>query len=398
MHDGPSRDLSILAAAVGAMALLALVGAVLAPAGGSQELNGSSFGSGPKGTRAAYLLLQRLGYRVERSFAPISDMAADPGTTLLVVASPALPAADVDCRALARFVRAGGIVLATGSVRDLLPHLTTRPAERIDARQDDATLTARAGTPSDLTAGITSTAVNEEAVAPADTGPYVAILDAGRTPAALTARIGAGRVIWWAGSSPFMNGTIADAGHLDLLLDALGPPGAKRVIWDESSHGHTRSVWSYIGTTPLPAALAQALLLTLVIVSRYGRRWLPVREGASSPRTPPLEFVDAVAGLYHGAGISTGPVETSLARTRRLLATAAGLPLDADDARLAGAAARLGLEPTTVATLLTDSRAAAAGASPPRTALLLVQRLQELGAAAGRARSHPRPGLRADQE
>ena len=61
----------------------------------------------------------------------------------------------------------------------------------------------------------------------------------------------------------------------------------------------------------------------------------PLRAVPNPPRTAPLEFIDTMGGLYERAGAATTAVDVALAHLRRRLSTVAGVPADADDARLA---------------------------------------------------------------
>src|SRR5204863_1076921 len=139
-------------------------------------------------------------------------------------------------------------------------------------------------------------------------------------------------------------------GHVELLVDAIGPPLDRRVLWDEHYHGHRRSAWSYASGTPLPAALAQLGVIGLAAVVTVSFRRRPLRAVPDPPRTAPLEFVDTMGGLYQRAGASATAVSVALAHLRRRLTTVAGVPADADDARLAGAGApHAGLSPEALA-------------------------------------------------
>ena len=109
--------------------------------------------------------------------------------------------------------------------------------------------------------------------------------------------------MWWASSAPLANGAIGRPQHVELLVNTLGPPGARTILWDEFYHGHTRSFWSYLAATPF--------------ASRHRcrpcgdrRRWRSsptpgagVRSARRvvEPRTSPLEFVDTMGGLYERA-------------------------------------------------------------------------------------------------
>ena len=101
---------------------------------------------------------------------------------------------------------------------------------------------------------------------------YVVIYGTDQAPAAVTGRFASGHAIWWAGSAPLANGGIGRPRHVELLVNALGPPGARTILWDEFYHGHTRSFWSYLAGTPVPFAILQLAAIAGVALFTYVRR------------------------------------------------------------------------------------------------------------------------------
>jgi hypothetical protein len=215
--------------------------------------------------------------------------------------------------------------------------------------------------------------------------PYATIYADARGAAVIAARIGRGRVIYWASALPATNAAIDEPGHVELLVNAIGPPLDRRVLWDEHYHGHRRSAWSYASGTPLPAALAQLGLIGLAAVLTVSVRRRPLRAVPDPPRTAPLEFVETMGGLYERAGAATTAVSVALAHLRRRLTAASALPADADDATLArAAAARTGMTSEALAALLTRAREAARGPLAASAAVPIVRALQEAGQAVER--------------
>jgi hypothetical protein len=198
----------------------------------------------------------------------------------------------------------------------------------------------------------------------------------------LIARIGRGHAIWWAGSTPVLNGDVAHPGHLELLLNVLGPEGARVVLWDEYYHGHGRGFVSYLAATPLPAAMAQTALMAFLAVFTFSRRRGPIHAFVEEPRASSMEFVEAMGALYAKARAAAGAVETGRARLRRLLIGATQMPSSAGDDQLAKAAAvRYAIDEQDLRELLASSAAAAETATlAPARALALSRRLQEIAA------------------
>ena len=95
---------------IGSGALLvgiALLGFILSPSSARQSLGyPSSYATGAGGAKAAYALLDELGYRAERWTSPPSELPKHPRGTVLVLAEPLVPPT-ADERSLVRaFVQA----------------------------------------------------------------------------------------------------------------------------------------------------------------------------------------------------------------------------------------------------------------------------------------------------
>jgi hypothetical protein len=373
-----ASDLTILFAAAAGTVLLTAASFLAAPPEVFPDNNGSSYAAHPRGGRAAYLALQRLEYPIERSFEPLTSLAGrDPRATVLVLADPSQPPSNLDAKALAAFVHAGGYVLAAGrEVATFLPGGLRRPTEGPIEMQP-------ARLPSPLADGIAAVEMPASDHALPVASPYVAVFGTFEAPAVAVARFGEGRVVWWASSRPLTNDAIQQHDHVGLLLNALGAARARTVVWDEYYHGHARSLWSYIAATPLPAALIQLALIATLALFAFARRRAPIRSPAVEARTSPLEFIDTMGGLYERAGAAAAAVSTIAGRVRRRLLDAAGLPAASDDARLSRVAAeRLGLGDGVAATLARAREAAADPSLTPARAVTVAAELQTLAARA----------------
>jgi hypothetical protein len=372
-RPGGSRDLVVVLVAAAVMLGLAGVSTVVAPPDEGLGLRGSSLSSGAAGSKAGFLLLRRLGYVVQRTFDPLVTLEAEPSTDVLVLMAPQLRPSDLDVAALKRFVDAGGVVIVAEQPA-WLPSLTRGPV-----RKSMATTPAPvAATPLALGAP----AIRMDHIGGAAAGephpPYATLYADARGAAVIAARIGRGRVIYWASALPATNAAIDEPGHVELLVNAIGPPLDRRVLWDEHYHGHRRSAWSYAAGTPLPAALAQLGVIGLAAIATVSFRRRPLRAVPDPPRTAPLEFVDTMASLYERAGATGTAVTVAFAHLRRRLTAVSGLPADADDATLAGAAAgRAGMSADSLAALLARARDAERGPITAAAALSLVRALQE---------------------
>jgi hypothetical protein len=335
-----TSDLTVLAVAATGTILLTIASFVVTPPDVLPRSDGSSYGPHPDGARAAFLLLQQLGYPVERSFEPLAALRRDPATTALVLAQPSVQPSAQDVRALRDFVGRGGLVLITGpEAAWFVPEVPRRTGTRSSHPRKQ-----QASVPGALTAGGAEVELPSAGSALPLESPFVPMYGSYEDAAVLAARFDRGRVIWWAGAGPLTNGGIAKPGHVELLLNSLGPVRDRGLLWDEFYHGHSRSLWSYVAATPLPIALLQIVGLGGAALFTYTRRRRPVRSPLVEPRTSPLEFIDTMGGLYERARATNAAVATVRSRVRRQLLDAAGLPPSTPDDRLASASRdRLGL-------------------------------------------------------
>jgi hypothetical protein len=245
--------------------------------------------------------------------------------------------------------------------------------------------TSRVALPSPLAENVAEVEM-PAALAPVPLGSaFVPVVGSFDEPAILTGRFGSGIAVWWAASIPLANGGLARGEHLELFLNTLGAPGSRTILWDEFYHGHARSLWSYLGATPLPAAIAQLLLVAAIALFTFTRRKQPLRSPVAEPRTSPLEFIDTMGGLYERARASQAAIGTIRQRLRRRLLDAAGLPPSTADDRLAAVASeRLGLGADIQGIL---SRARTAETDPDLTSAQAVALATELQALSAGARS-----------
>lgn len=390
---GPQRtsDLTILIAAGIATIFLSALSFVLAPVESTPAIDGSSFSAHPGGARATYLALKQAGYRVERTFEPLAELRRLPSDSILVLANPIVAPSQQDLRSLAQFVEGGGLLLA--AVRGAVPFLPGQPF-RAGGSPPAGESRAAASMVSPLSRGAPEIQMTAPLFSLAPDAAYVPVYGDSARPYVITAAFASGRVIWWAGEGPMTNAGIAQPGHAELLLNAVGPPSRRLLLWDEHYHGHTRSLWSYLAHTPLPYAGAQLGFVFVAALLAFSRRRGPVRAHASEPRTSPLEFVESVGALYERAGIAPGAIAVVRSRLRHALIAACGLPASASDEHLSrAAAARLSMTPGELGQLLETSRTASQAADlraeDARAIVAALQsaaaRLHQINPRAGRA-------------
>lgn len=321
-----SRDKQLLIGTGLMLVVLVAVAALVGPAkvAGSSALP-SSYSPAWGGTKAAYLLLGRLGYRVQRWEKPLAALPGLGKGAVLVLADPMIPPTSDDQIAIRQFLERGGRVLATGpTAARYLPDaesFTPRPSWVKQQRY-------RPLVPSPLTRGVgeieLQPAKDWHPVSPA----HVAVFGDKQTAAVVSWPVGRGQVIWWASATPLTNGGIRQADNLGLLLNSIGRAG-ERVLWDEYVHGVRATLWSFFLPTPVPWIFLQFGLVFLALLFTYSRRQGPERMPAGASRLSPLEFVETLGDLYHTARAGAAAVGIAYGRLRFLLTRQLGLPVTA---------------------------------------------------------------------
>jgi hypothetical protein len=279
----------------------------------------------------------------------------------------------------------GAVLLAYG--RSAAPFIPGA-GRQDNSELDDKPREFSAAIPSALTVGAPMVIARTVPAPQLDRG-FVPVFGSADQPAVVTARIGRGRIVWSLDDTPITNEGLPRASNVRVLANAAGIPGARRVLWDEHYHGQRRSIWSYFAGTPLPWAGAQLALAAAIGLTAAARRRGPVRARVVVPRTSPLEFVDTMASLYERAGAQRAAVEGARGQLRRRLAALSGVSRSMSDAALArAAAARLGVHGERIdAALQSAAELLRHGVSRAADAVPVVAELQDLAAAATRARS-----------
>ena len=334
-------------------AVAALVGLNLALAGLEAVTGGSapggpsssSYATGPEGLAAYADLLGQHGHPVSRLRARLDRSRLDPGTTVLVADPTRVRPAET--AALARFVRRGGRLLASGegsgpALRRLLgPGLEWAPG---------GGSVARPVTPVPEVSGVSSVRADGPG-SWRQAGPTLPVLE-GREGAtvATVASLGRGRIVALADPSLWQNRQLGSADNAALALAAAGEAG-RPVRFAEAHHGFDARE----GFDAIPPrwkwAMAAALLATLAWMWSQGRRLGPPEQLAPDLPPPRRAYVDALAASLARTRQPADAIEPLQATARRLVARRAGLPDDADADALRRAARRLGLAEAEVAAL-----------------------------------------------
>ncbi len=320
--DRGDRTLLIVSGAL--LVLVGFAGALFRSSAGEEGPGfATSYSTASGGAKAAYLLLEELGYSVERWASAPNALPDDARKVVLVLADPYIPASSEERIDLQQFVRRGGTVLATGPAAGFL--LGLGGIARVpNPSVDWETFTARVPGPiSQQASTITMKTRLRWKMPPWEDVEYYA--DA-QGATVVRHRMGQGTIIWWASSSPLTNYGLTQASNLDLFLNSLGAAPGRRILWDEYYHGERLGLFAYLGRTPLPWALLQAGLLSLAAVLTYSRRSGPLVTLRHESRLSPLEFVETVGDLYARKKAAAGALEIAYYRFRSLLAKRLALP------------------------------------------------------------------------
>jgi len=323
--SGPDRALLFGGGAVFLAIVLAALLLVRSADGG--EDNASSYSTGSGGAKAAYLLLQTLGYRVSRSEQPPAELT-DPASTILILAEPSEPPDDQDRAAIQHFLERGGRVIATGLVgsRFLSAAAAPDPIRGLDWKR------AQAASPSPITTAAPAITIRPSASWPAAAPAALALYTCEDAAVVAVFARGAGDAYWWASATPLTNAGVTQPGNLEFLLASLGPANARRVIFDEYFHGARQSLAVTVLRSPVKWLLVQLAVGALIVLWTYARRRGPIMAPPAESRLVPLEFVRTLGSLYERAGAASIAVAVAERRFRyrltRRLAMSSTAPTD----------------------------------------------------------------------
>jgi hypothetical protein len=331
-------DRALLIGAVILVVILAFATSTLSPSrNGGRAGFPSSYSTSWDGAKAAYLLLDDLGYRIERWDKPPTELKANATNQVLILANPMQPPSSEESAALRRFLERGGRIITTGdNFVEYLPG--GQNFMEIDAAEGEEQFPALL--PSPLTADA------PEISMPAPIGWHPTKLDqlvvygSKATAAVVTYSVGKGRIVWWGSPAPLTNHGLQEPGNLALLLNSIGGTKGKRILWDEYFHGARADFWSYVAKTPLPWVLAQLGVVFAFVLLTYSRRYGTIRMPGKVSRLSPLEFVDTLGDLYTSAHAGAAAVRVAYQRLRYQLSRQLGLPANATVAELAHIANR----------------------------------------------------------
>jgi len=263
-----SKDRKLLFWCLGIALLLAVAIGFLLPGASNDNPLPSTYLATQHGARAAYEMLLRSDYQIERWERPLSELAAAAGPGTVVIFAEPFSHEPTDLKAVRQIVERGGRVLSTGywggSILPLEATDTPKAFDFAACKLEPEGLDPLAGTGEIWMVPEATWQVGN----PAFRVDYTC---AGQ-PAVVEYDWGKGHVVWWASSTPLENGFLARANDLDLLLNSLGPREGHHFYWDESLHGEVRSTFSYASGTAWNMLWFGLLALALIVVLSFSRR------------------------------------------------------------------------------------------------------------------------------
>ncbi len=303
------------------MAVLIVAVSVLAPASESDDTRPSTYNTGPRGAKAAFLTLQAIGRTSSRWERPINELKnVDAAHSTLVLAAPTYAPTDHDeiAAAIKQFMERGGNVLTTGPMGALLlPDGSIGPPTMLmndscETNPGDGPLAAAGSVPMD------------------DAGAWngkskVEIAErCGRDAVVVRMTVGRGEAVWWSSARPLTNSALTTDADLRLLLLSVGD--GRAVLWDESLQNAVPGLWSAAHGLPLRWLVFQVVLLAILVVLSFSRRSGPIRTPVMVPRTSPLEFAFSMGDLYEKARATTAATEAARRKLLRIAMRDAGVP------------------------------------------------------------------------
>jgi hypothetical protein len=271
------------------------LGFLFAPAGSTGSETATTYSTASEGAKAAYLLLQEMGYHVERWQQPFSSLKPD-GNTVLIIADASMIPNVKQKAAVEQFVSGGGRVITSGirGARFLPQDLS----EHNEMPKNPWT-EFKALAPSAITRAAPKITLAPVARWSGDSG--IGLYGNSDQIVVTHFRHGKGDILWMASATPLTNAGINQPGNLEFLLAAIGDKQRTRVLFDEYVHGYSESDEPGRSHPLMTALLLQSLLLGFAAILTFSRRSGPVRPMPPESRLAPLEFVETLGGLYQQA-------------------------------------------------------------------------------------------------
>ncbi len=366
MSSGSHKsDLAILATLGGVTVLVILVSVVWGPLSDKSKSGAvvrTTHSTNTEGVKAYYVLLERLGFPVDRSVRPLESESLR-ASSVLVLLDPLIQLRNDELFALRRWVTRGGVLVFTtrcaGAMRFWDPDVVPPWPKRVgDPRQE----TTRKGSPSstpttvNVEKSLLGTEVGEAEFASPMTldvqydelgeTTHTEVLYADRVGPRIAARaLEKGWLILLADSSFLSNGRIGRAGNsvlaANLAAYARWRGGGGPVLFDEYhlGFGARESGWQVMGFLLLHTSPGWGVLVATVAGMLWllykGRKFGTRRGVKRTRRRSKLEYVYSVGATYRSAGAERIVLEQILRWFRRRACESIGASPNVSDHELA---------------------------------------------------------------
>jgi uncharacterized protein DUF4350 len=351
--------------ALAVLLALALIVAVMAGSRQRRAVNRwepvSTYTTGPTGGRGPYDVLARLGVPVERRRTPLFDLARQVRgrPAVLAVVSPELWLESAEREAVARYVGAGGMLVAVADAGGLTRCFgwDTFQPDSADLGEDDS---AAVVTPEGLESlprvgwvlrpfgrdSLVDQAKRNAELAKSGRlrrpshddddcrsvqreGVDTLLATPHHAPVVLRLRFrGGGSAVLVAEDGYFRNAAWRSTDVPALMVPLLLPATRGRITWDEYHHGHGEQVSrggalvGWMARSPAGWLLFQLAAVVLLWLAVHAVRFGPARTVVERRRRSPLEHVEALAaGLEGAGGVDTAVALTVSGLRRRLSRT-----------------------------------------------------------------------------
>ncbi len=261
----------------------------------------TSYSAGVQGTKAFYLLLEKLGYKPKRLRTPYYGMQGG----LAVVLAPNRPIDAVDAGRLMEWIRQGNTLLLVPDGRET--QLTG--ILRIKLRQGQLRRkNLMPSTSTNLTAGIQKLVVQSGSRIRTERKDAVRHFRDRAGVAVISLPEGEGTVVVL--SDPYLvtNAGLPEGDNLNLLVNVLlaYAGNTKTIYFDEYHHGFERrqSILHLLKGTSLGWALIQIVVAVALLMYSRGRRFGQPKPALEETHRSSLEYVTSLANIYQAAQAS----------------------------------------------------------------------------------------------